>query len=153
MSFKFLLVDDESSYTEAMAQRLEQRGYNVVAAFSGPEALDILEQNDTIDVVVLDVNMPEQSGIETLSAIKKEYPLVEVIMLTAQATISTAIETLKLGAYDYVAKPCDVQALIDKATPAAIRKKEREEKIRDIKTTPYITAHERDKRIADVLEG
>ncbi|MDX9788485.1 MAG: response regulator [Desulfobacterales bacterium] len=124
-----LLVDDETTFVNVMEKRLKKRQVHVVTAFSGPEALQKLAENSTIEVVILDVKMPLMDGIETLSRIKKEHPLVEVIMLTAHATVESAIDGMKLGAFDYLMKPCEVEELIEKAETAAQQKRAQEEKI------------------------
>ena len=82
-----------------------------------------------LEVVVLDVKMPGMDGIETLREIKLRHPLVEVIMLTGHATVETAIEGMKLGAFDYLMKPCDIDTLVAKVEAAAARKAEHDEKI------------------------
>jgi DNA-binding NtrC family response regulator len=82
-----------------------------------------------IDVVILDVKMPGVDGLEVLGWIKKKHPLVEVIMLTGHATFESAIEGMKLGAFDYLMKPSDIQMLLDKANEAFAKKQAREEKI------------------------
>lgn len=79
--------------------------------------------------MILDVKMPGMDGIETLKAIKKEFPLVEVIMLTGHATVESAIEGMKLGAFDYLMKPSDIDVLVEKVTEAAAKKRRHEEKI------------------------
>ena len=150
-SFNFLLVDDEKPFIETIARRLRQRGFTVDCAFSGMEALNLLEKNDTIDVVVLDVKMPDLDGMKTVETLKKKHPLVEVIMLTGHATIHSAIEALKFGAFDYLTKPCDLNDLISKAKQAASRKKEREAKILNVRMKPYISKRERDKLISKIL--
>jgi DNA-binding NtrC family response regulator len=73
--------------------------------------------------------MPLMDGLETLREIKKAYPIMEVIMLTGHATVETAIEGMKLGAYDYLMKPCDMDVLMKKLEDAKKRKKEHEQKI------------------------
>ncbi len=124
-----LLVDDEVPFVETMIKRLTKRDVNVVAAFSGHEALEQLEKHRNIEVVILDVKMPVMDGIETLSEIKKKYPLTEVIMLTGHATVETGIEGMKLGAFDYLMKPCDMNVLISKVEEAAAKKRQHDEKI------------------------
>ena len=93
------------------------------------EALDKLEQSAKYEVVILDVKMPGIDGIETLKRIKKSHPLVEVIMLTGHATVESAIEGMKLGAFDYLMKPCDIDDLVSKVDEATARKQLHEEKI------------------------
>lgn len=124
-----LLVDDEVPFIETMTKRLEKRGLTITAAFSGTEALKTLEENASIEVVILDVKMPQMDGIEALKRIKAEYPLVEVIMLTGHATVETGIEGMKLGAFDYLMKPCEMDVLLAKVKEAASKKRSHEEKI------------------------
>ena len=124
-----LLVDDEVPFVEAMARRLNKRDINIATAFSGLEALDVLSEDNSIEVVVLDVKMPGMDGIETLSEIRKKFPLQEVIMLTGHATVETGIEGMKLGAFDYLMKPCDMDILMGKVKEASAKKRKHEEKI------------------------
>jgi DNA-binding NtrC family response regulator len=126
---KVLLVDDETPFVEAMSRRLKKRDIDIVAAFSGAEALDMLENNGGVEVVILDVKMPGMDGIETLGEIRKKFPLVEVIMLTGHATVETGIEGMKLGAFDYLMKPCQMDVLMDKLKEAVAKKRKHEEKI------------------------
>ncbi len=124
-----LLVDDEVPFVETMIKRLTKRDVKVIAAFSGHEALEQLEKHRNIEVVILDVKMPVMDGIETLYEIKKKHPLTEVIMLTGHATVETGIEGMKLGAFDYLMKPCDMNVLISKVEEAAAKKRKHDEKI------------------------
>jgi DNA-binding NtrC family response regulator len=124
-----LLVDDEVPFVEALTRRLSRRHLDVTAAFGGQDALDKLEKSEKYEVVILDVKMPGMDGIETLKRIKTSHPLVEVIMLTGHATVESAIEGMKLGAFDYLMKPCDIDDLVSKADQAAARKQVHEEKI------------------------
>lgn len=126
---KVLLVDDEVPFVETMTKRLTKRDLEVYQAFSGSEALEKLNHEKSVEVVILDVKMPGMDGIETLREIKKRFPLVEVVMLTGHATVETAIEGMKLGAYDYLMKPCDMEILMAKVDEAAARKRKQETKI------------------------
>ena len=85
--------------------------------------------------------MPGMDGIETLRNIKKISPLIEVIMLTGHATVESAIDGMKLGAYDFLMKPCDIEELVSKVQEAAKKKQAHEEKIKDA----------RDVRIKEIL--
>ncbi|MDO9566015.1 MAG: response regulator [Candidatus Desulfaltia sp.] len=134
-----LLVDDEVPFVETMIKRLTKRDLNVVAAFSGHEALEQLEKHRNIEVVILDVKMPVMDGLETLYEIKKKYPLTEVIMLTGHATIETGIEGMKLGAFDYLMKPCDIGVLISKVDEAATKKRKHDEKIMEARMKEIIS--------------
>jgi len=124
-----MLVDDEVPFVEAMTKRLKRRDLEVEQAFSGNEALEKLTDGSKAEVVILDVKMPGMDGVETLKAIKSQTPLVEVIMLTGHATVESAIEGMRLGAYDYLLKPCDMDHLLDKVSEAAAKKRQHEEKI------------------------
>ena len=124
-----LLVDDEVPFVETMLKRLSKREVDVIAAYSGSEALDLLRRNRSVEVVILDVKMPGMDGMETLQEIKKRHPLVEVIMLTGHATVESGIEGMKMGAFDYLMKPCDMDVLVSKVGEAAARKRQHEEKI------------------------
>lgn len=124
-----LLVDDEIPFVEALSKRLSKRDLEVRKAFGGKEALQFLSSSKGIDVILLDVKMPDMDGIETLQQIKKQYPLVEVIMLTGHATVETAIDGMKLGAFDYLMKPCELDVLVAKIKQAQDKKARHEQKI------------------------
>ena len=126
---KILLVDDEVPFVETMVKRLTNRGMDVVPAYDGHGALERLNEQPNIEVVILDVKMPGMDGIRALAEIKKAHPLLEVIMLTGHATVESAIEGMKRGAFDYLMKPCDIEMLVSKVTEAAAKKRRQEEKI------------------------
>jgi len=126
---KLLLVDDEKPFVETMMKRLKKREIDVKAAYDGQEALNCLEENSGAEVVILDIKMPNMDGMTALKEIKSKFPLVEVIMLTGHATVETGIEGMKMGAFDYLMKPCDMDQLILKVNEAAKRKRDQEEKI------------------------
>jgi DNA-binding NtrC family response regulator len=126
---KILLVDDEVPFVDTMIKRLTKRNMDVLPAYSGDESLRKLAENKRVEVVILDVKMPGMDGIETLKEIKKNFPLVEVIMLTGHATVESAIEGMKLGAFDYLMKPSDIDVLVEKVAEAAAKKRRHEEKI------------------------
>lgn len=129
MKIKVLLVDDEKEFIETLAERLEVRDFNVETAFDGNEAVSKIKEQD-FDVVVLDVLMPGMNGIETLREIKSIKPLVNVIMLTGHATVETAIDGMKAGAYDYLMKPTDTNDLVSKIAKAYNLKAEHDDRIR-----------------------
>jgi DNA-binding NtrC family response regulator len=149
---KVLLVDDEREFVAILCQRLTQKSYLVSSAHSGEDALAQLEKNQDVEVVVLDIKMPGLDGIETLKLIKKKWPLVEVIMLTGHSTLNSAIDSIKLGAYDFLLKPTDIGHLIAKLEKAAGRKRHRDRLILGVHMMPYITPREREKMIADILD-
>jgi len=125
---RVLLVDDEKDFVEMLSLRLVDVGERVTPAYSGRECLEILEK-ENIDVVILDIKMPGMDGIETLREIKRRFPIVEVIMLTGHGTTETAVEGMKLGAFDYLMKPADIDELFYKLQDAFKKKTIQQEKI------------------------
>jgi DNA-binding NtrC family response regulator len=118
---KVLLVDDEAVFTNNMAKLLTNRGYKVTAVNSGDAAIRAL-QDQSFDVVVLDLKMPGMDGITTLKQIKKLGLFTEILILTGHGSIDTALEAIKLGAYDYLTKPCEINELVAKVEGAWSRK-------------------------------
>lgn len=137
-----MLVDDEASFVDTVAKRLVKRKFKVIKAFNGEECLETIKNHQNLDVVVLDVKMPGMDGIETLKVIKKTYPLIEVIMLTGHGTIESAIQGMKLGAHDYLMKPCDIDDLVSKVTEATEKKRAHEERIRNAKSEELLSRSE-----------
>ena len=129
MKTRLLLVDDEREFVDTLALRLEARGFLVDTAYAGDAAL-IKATNKDFDVIVLDVLMPGRSGLDTLRELKVVKPITEVILLTGHATVQTAIDGMKLGAYDFLMKPMEIDDLVDKVTRAHARKAEQDERIR-----------------------
>jgi len=128
---RVLLVDDEKDFVEMLSLRLQETGEKVTPAYSGKECLQFLDkQGSEIDVVILDIKMPGMDGIEVLQEIKKRFPLLEVIMLTGHGTTESAVEGMKLGAYDYLLKPAEFSELTEKLQGARNRKDGQEERIR-----------------------
>ena len=134
---KMMLVDDEERFLTTTSKLLSRKGYDVITASSGAEALDKLPSRN-IHVVILDVKMPGMDGMETLTAIKKRFPLVEVIMLTGHGTVESAVDGLKSGATDYLLKPMDINDLIQKAEEAFEKRMRLEEKIRMAQSRRYV---------------
>src|SRR5690349_21996613 len=100
-SAKVLVVDDDKIVLKAVTQILEREGYQVVAIDDAVEGLTA-SKDPSVDVAVLDIKMPNLSGMDLLKAIKGARPEMEVIMMTAFATVETAVEAVKAGAYDYL---------------------------------------------------
>ena len=136
---KVMLVDDEVPFVETMTKRLAKRDLKVLTSFSGEEALEILDINRDTDVVILDVKMPGMNGIETLEKIRKQFPLIEVIMLTGHGTVEVAIEGMRLGAFDFLMKPCEIEQLMAKVEEATQKRRNHEEKIREAKVMEVLT--------------
>ncbi len=136
MSEKILLVDDEKDFLEVMSERIEARGMEVTTAESAITALEQVESGG-FDAIILDLMMPGMDGLETLKAIKKKNPDLQVILLTGHATIEKGIEAMKLGAMDFLEKPADLDkltAIIKKAQARkmVILEHKMEEKIKQI---------------------
>jgi len=130
MKTRVLLVDDEEEFVETLAERLEVRDFDVCTALNGAEALERLEERE-IDVVVLDLQMPGADGIQVLREIKGRKPLIEVIMLTGHATVETAIEGMKRGAFDFLVKPTETEELVEKIGRAFGRKSDQDRRIQE----------------------
>lgn len=112
-----LIVDDEEKLRHYLKKELLRKGYEVQDAREGKEAMDLLGR-ECADVVLLDIYLPGESGIAVLEKIRKEHPSTRVIMLTGNATVETALESMKLGAYDYLTKPynlAELCLLVDRA--------------------------------------
>ncbi|MFI5396096.1 MAG: sigma-54-dependent transcriptional regulator [Candidatus Binatia bacterium] len=107
---RVLIVDDERKMRRVLQILLEQLGVESVPAANGEEALERFGA-EKIDLVLTDMKMPGMSGVELLSRIRTVDPDVPVIMLTAHGTVQTAVEAMKQGAFDYILKPFDVQAI------------------------------------------
>lgn len=137
-----LLVDDEETFVKTMAKRLENRNLETLIAFSGTEALETLQTHQNLDAIILDVKMPGMDGLETLKEIKNRFPLIEVIMLTGYATIESGIKGMKLGAYDFLMKPCDIEELVSKVNDATKAKREHEDKIKDAERKKMLSKYE-----------
>jgi len=139
MKIRVLLVDDEEEFVQTLSERLALRDYDVTASTSGDDALEKIKHYN-YDVVILDVAMPGIDGIDALREIKKIKPLTEVIMLTGHGTVETAINGMKLGAFDFLMKPCNTEDLDSKIKKAQARKAEHEERIRAAKVSDIISS-------------
>lgn len=114
---KLLLVDDEEEFVDTLAERLHLRGFQVLTATDGEGALRLIEK-ELPQVVVLDVMMPGQGGLEVLQKIKTRTPRIPVILLTGHGSTADGIEGMRLGAYDYLVKPINIDELIKKMLEA-----------------------------------
>ncbi len=150
-SIHLLIVDDEEAFSKILAQRLSKRGFAVTTAADGEAGIKRLMEDESIDVVALDIAMPGMDGIETLKAMKKIRPLVEAIMLTGQGTVNTAVESIKWGAFNYLQKPCDIEDLRVFIEEAVKHRRARQARILDVRMTPYLTPEKREEMIAAIL--
>ena len=104
MKSRILVVDDEESIREFLEIMLRKEGYEVTCAEDGQRALEIIKKK-SVDLVISDLQMPNMTGIELLKHVKDQYPDLLFMMITAFGTTETAVEAMKLGAYDYITKP------------------------------------------------
>lgn len=124
-----LLVNTEAQFVSAMTTGLVARSMEVFSSGSCDEAMHQLAVHAEIEVVLLDACMSACNPTETLKLIRQRHPLVEVIMLADRITVETAIDCIRLGAADYVMKPCDIEVLTVKVREAVDKKRRHEEKI------------------------
>ena len=124
---KLLLVDDENEFVETLADRLRMRELHASIAHNGEEALSAVEREE-FDVIVLDLKMPGIHGIEVLRRVKEAYPNVEVIVLTGHGSKKDEEAARRLGAFDYVRKPADLDTLVSRIKNAFRHKMNKLEK-------------------------
>ena len=110
---RILIVDDDPSDLEVIAEALEREGYEIVKALSGKTALEIINSED-FDLVVTDLKLPDLDGMEILRRAKEEIPYVEVIVLTGYGTVEGAVEAMQSGAFTFLQKPVDINILRQK---------------------------------------
>ena len=126
--FNVLIVDDEQEFRDLTMKRLGKRDLHCEGAEGGEQALERIKKGD-IDVVLLDVKMPGMGGVETLQEIKRIKPLTEVVMLTGHASVESGIDGMKLGAFDYLMKPMELEPLLEKLKDAYAKKRIQQDKI------------------------
>lgn len=107
---KILLVDDEKQFVDTLAERLAMRGFSARVAYDGPEALHAVEL--PTDVIVLDLRMPGMDGFEVLRNVKKSNPQVQVIILTGHGGDAEEQTAYRMGAYNFLRKPMDIDELL-----------------------------------------
>jgi DNA-binding NtrC family response regulator len=119
---KVLIADDEVEFGSTLATRLQLRSFDTSMVTSGGEALEAIEKEPP-DVLLLDLKMPDIDGLEVLASLKQSHPDIRVIILTGHGSFEAGQEGMKLGAYDYVMKPVDLDRLIEKIKDAFLEKK------------------------------
>ena len=123
---KVLLVDDEEEFVTTLAERLQLREIETVIATDGDDALRIIN-TDRPPVVVLDVMMPGIGGFDVLQQVNRNYPQIQVILLTGRGTTNNGIKGMRLGAFDYMMKPVKIEDLIKKMNEAFLASKQRKD--------------------------
>jgi len=114
---KLLMVDDEIKFLESISKRLVLKNFDVITASNGEEAIASAEK-DLFDVAVVDFQMPGMDGAQVLKALKDKHKYLEIIMLTGHATVDSAVECTKLGAFKYLEKPYAFEKLVETITEA-----------------------------------
>jgi DNA-binding NtrC family response regulator len=109
---KILLVDDEVKFLKAVADRLSIKGFDVTTADNGDDAIAAAGKGG-FDVAVVDLQMPGMDGTQVLKVLKESHKFIEIIMLTGHATVDSAVECTRLGAFKYLEKPYDFDKLVD----------------------------------------
>jgi len=117
-AMRVLFVDDEEELVSAVVERLDLRGVEAEGVTSGAAALQRIEERD-FEVVVLDVKMPGLGGLDVIKRIKQRHPAVQVVMLTGHGSSEDAEEGVRLGAFDYLQKPIDIEVLLEVLRKAA----------------------------------
>ncbi|HPP75136.1 MAG TPA: response regulator, partial [Armatimonadota bacterium] len=105
---RILIADDEPNIRRVIEAVLTKDGYEVISAENGKRALDAVSTNTDIDVLISDLIMPDINGVELLEAARQINPSISVIMITAHGTIKSAVDAMRLGAFDYITKPFDM---------------------------------------------
>ncbi len=108
---RILVVDDEPGIVDILSGVLGRRGYEVIGAGTGTEALEIADRDPGIELVLLDVILPDKGGVDTLRELKQRHPALTVILMSAIADSEIAHHAVRLGAFDYVVKPFDIDEL------------------------------------------
>jgi len=121
---KVLLVDDEEAFVNTLAQRLKMRELKVDTVYDGEQALSAVKSKEP-DVMVLDLKMPGLHGMDVLREIRKAYPNMQVIILTGHGTDKDEEEARRLGGFDFLRKPADIETLVGKIKEAYAEKLER----------------------------
>jgi DNA-binding NtrC family response regulator len=119
---RILIVDDEGDFALTLAERLRLRGFEAVAAGGADEALARIHGGFAPEVVLLDLKMPGVDGLATLSLLKELDPRLEVILLTGHGSTTAAIEGMQRGLFDYLVKPVDIGALVERIRDAAAKR-------------------------------
>lgn len=149
-----LIADDEETVRKLLQRMIENAGYTTLTAANGKEALERIAQEET-GILVLDIKMPEMSGIEVLKRVAADYPDICVVMATAVADTRTAVETMRLGADDYITKPFrqeDVLQALKRAAGKRDRRLEEERQRQQLEETISKQAEQLQQQFVDLVE-
>lgn len=133
MKAKILIVDDEIEICEMLSRHFRYVGYDVDTAFNGIEAMEKLAEN-SFQVVISDIVMPKMNGVELLRAVKKQYPMIHIVMITGYVTLENALSCMRLGADTCVFKPLEDLTELEDAVAGAVNVlKQWQEKLKMLK--------------------
>ena len=108
--YNILIIDDESAQRDVLSGYLKKKGYKIYSASSGKEGIEITK-NNPVDIILSDYKMPDLNGIEVLEQVKKINPEISFVVVTAYGTVENAVKAMRLGAFDYISKPVDLDEL------------------------------------------
>lgn len=111
-NIRLLIVDDEVRFLKTLKERLELRGFEVTAVTDGERAITAAREAD-YDVALLDLKMPGMDGDEVLKVLKREHPLIEVVILTGHGSVESAVDCTRAGSHSYLQKPCETHKLME----------------------------------------
>lgn len=111
MKYKLLITDDEQSVRIFLKDLFIEEGFDVCEAKDGKETLEVV-RNEAPQIIILDLKLPDMNGLELIPQIKREQPLVEIIIITALGTVENAVKAIKFGAYDFITKPFDIETIL-----------------------------------------
>ena len=110
IDYNILVIDDEAAQRDVLTGYLKKKGYQIFAASSGKEGIEITK-NESVDIILSDFKMPDLNGIEVLEQVKKMNPEISFVIVTAYGTVENAVKAMRLGAFDYISKPVDLDEL------------------------------------------
>lgn len=116
-TIKLLVVDDEVDFLNTLGERLADRGFDVTEVTNGPDAVEAARTGG-FDLALIDLKMPGMDGMELLKILRENHKYLEVLMLTGHGSIESAVECTRLGAIDYLLKPCSLEVLLEKLKDA-----------------------------------
>jgi DNA-binding NtrC family response regulator len=108
--YNILIIDDEAAQRDILTGYLKKKGYKIFSASSGKEGIEIAK-NNSVDIILSDFKMPDLNGIEVLEQVKKINPEISFVIVTAYGTVENAVRAMRLGAFDYISKPVDLDEL------------------------------------------
>ena len=125
---KVMVVDDETVARVSLSEILRLEGYQVATAASGEEALSLLRKSGPFDLMVLDLKMPGMDGLEVTEAVRAQSPGTVIILLTAFATLETAIQAIRNGAHDYLIKPCPIPVVLESVRKGLAKRQQEQQR-------------------------